>query len=102
MAGAGMTGASTGWNWYDTNIRLMNEAMAYGTGIFSSSAYDYGSENRQLAVFHFISPIQYEYAYYWLSSVVSSAYFALVSGVGNAYFTSASQLNYVRPFILFG
>lgn len=102
MAGGGLNGSATAWDWKNTNIRLMNEAQVYGTGIWSSSAYDYGCENRQLAVFRFISPVQYERAYYWLSSVVSSTYFANVGTYGIAISGSAGSAINVRPLIVFG
>ena len=102
MAGGGLNGSATAWDWKDTNIRLMNEAQVYGTGIWSSSAYDYGCENRQLAVFRFISPVQYERAASWLSSVVSSTYFANVYNYGNATYSYAGNALSVRPLIVFG
>lgn len=102
MAGGGLNGSATAWDWKDTNIRLMNEAQVYGTGIWSSSAYDYGCENRQLAVFRFISPIQYERVHSWLSSVVSSTYFAGVYSYGGAVYYGAGAAYYVRPLIVFG
>lgn len=102
MACGGFKGSATAWDWKDTNIRLMSEAQVYGTGIWSSSAYDYGCENRQLAVFRFISPVQYERTYYWLSSVVSSTSFAYVYGTGNAGYYGAGTALSVRPLIVFG
>lgn len=102
MAGGGLKGSATAWDWKDTNIRLMNEAQLYGTGIWSSSAYDYGCENRQLAVFRFISPVQYERANSWLSSVVDSTHFAVVGNIGNASYYDASTELSVRPLIVFG
>lgn len=102
MAGNGLDGASTTRAWQDTNIRLMNEVMVYGCRPWSSSGNDIGCDNRQLGVFRFISPIQYERAHYWLSSVVSSTAFALVSGNGYAYYYSAGDADSVRPLIVFG
>ena len=102
MGGNGMNGAATTRAWQDTNIRLMNEVMVYGCHPWSSSGNDIGCDNRQLGVFRFISPIQYERVYYWLSSVVSSAYFASVIGTGIASCSGASTANSVRPLIVFG
>lgn len=102
MAGGGLNGSATAWDWKDTNIRLMNEAQVYGTGIWSSSAYDYGCENRQLAVFRFISPVQYERVAYWLSSVVTSAHFATVNSNGFAAYSLAGSASCVHPLIVFG
>ena len=102
MAGNGLNGASTTRAWQDTNIRLMNEVMVYGCHPWSSSGNDIGCDNRQLGVFRFISPIQYERATFWLSSVVSSAYFAVVYGTGFAYCAHAGNAFCVRPLIVFG
>lgn len=102
MAGNGFNGASTTRDWQNTNIRLMNEVMVYGCHPWSSSGNDIGCDNRQLGVFRFISPIQYERANSWLSSVVSSTHFAFVSGNGNANYYDAGKAIYVRPLIVFG
>lgn len=102
MAGNGLNGASTTRAWQDTNIRLMNEVMVYGCHPWSSSGNDIGCDNRQLGVFRFISPIQYERAAYWLSSVVSSTYFAFVYSDCSANYTGAGNAYSVRPLIVFG
>ena len=102
MAGNGFNGAATTRAWQNTNIRLMNEVMVYGCHPWSSSGNDIGIDNRQLAVFRFISPIQYERAAYWLSSVVSSTAFALVGNSGLAISYGAGSAFSVRPLIVFG
>lgn len=102
MAGNGFNGAATARAWQNTNIRLMNEVMVYGCHPWSSSGNDIGIDNRQLAVFRFISPVQYERASSWLSSVVSSTHFASVSGNGGAGSNTAGGAAYVRPLIVFG
>lgn len=102
MAGNGLNGASTTRAWQDTNIRLMNEVMVYGCHPWSSSGNDIGADNRQLSVFRFISPIQYERVHYWLSSVVSSTYFAFVYSYGFAAYNGAGGATCVRPLIVFG
>lgn len=102
MAGAGITGATTGWEWTTVELQLMNEVQVYGTTIWSSSAYDVGADNRQLPVFKFITPVQFGRPAFWLRSVVSSTYFALCNGTGYASATGASNALYVRPHLLFG
>lgn len=102
MAGNGFNGAATTRAWQNTNIRLMNEVMVYGCHPWSSSGNDIGIDNRQLAVFRFISPVQYERDYCWLSSVVSSQYFANVYNGGIASCHGASYATSVRPLIVFG
>ena len=102
MAGAGMTGAATNWDWEITELQLMNEVQVFGTTVWSSSAYDVGCDNKLLPVFKFINPIQFGRSNYWLRSVVSSTTFAFCNTYGNANTDSASHMINVRPLILFG
>ena len=102
MAGAGITGAATGWAWETTELQLMNEVQVYGCTVWSSSAYDVSCDNKQLPVFKFINPVQFARSNYWLRSVVSSTLFALCTYNGNADNYGASYTNAVRPLILFG
>ena len=102
MAGAGFTGASSGWEWTTVELQLMSEPQIYGTTVWSSSAYDVGVDYKKLPVFDFINGVQYGRSYYWLRSVVSSTYFAGCGSSGNAYGGGASAAGYVRPLILFG
>ena len=102
MAGAGMTGSASGWEWTTVELQLMNEVQLYGTTVWSSSAYDVGVDNRKLPVFNFISPVQFGRYYFWLRSVVSSTHFANCADYGYANISSASNAGYVRPIILFG
>ena len=102
MAGAGMTGAASGWEWTTVELQLMNEVQVYGTTVWSSSAYDVGVDNRQLPAFKFINPIQISRAHFWLRSVVSSTGFAYCTNTGVAANDGASSAYYVRPLILFG
>ena len=102
MAGAGMTGAATNWDWEITELQLMNEVQVFGTTVWSSSAYDVGCDNKLLPVFKFINPIQFGHNYYWLRSVVSSTAFAYCRNGGVAGSHGASGALAVRPLILFG
>ncbi len=102
MAGAGLTGAANAAEWATVDLQLMNEVQVYGTTVWSSSAYDVGTDNRKLPVFDFITPVQFGRYFFWLRSVVSSTHFAICDGVGTAYYNYASHANYVRPLIVFG
>lgn len=102
MAGAGMTGSSSGGEWASVELQLMNEVQLCGTTVWSSSAYDVGVDNRQLPVFKFISGVQFGRSYFWLRSVVSSSAFTFCTYDGNVNFRDASIVSYVRPMILFG
>lgn len=102
MAGAGFTGASSGWEWTTVELQLMTEQQVYGTRAWTSSAYDIGVDYRKLPVFNFINPVQYSRAPFWLRSVVSSMYFAACATYGDATIFSASSASFVRPQIIFG
>jgi len=102
MAGAGITGAASGWEWTTVELQLMNEVQVYGTTVWSSSAYDVGVDNRQLPVFKFINPVHFGRLTFWLRSVVSSTGFAFCNSYGCANNYVASDESYVRPLILFG
>ena len=102
MAGAGLTGSASGWEWTTAELQLMNEVQLYGTTVWSSSAYDVGVDNRKLPVFNFITPAQFGRYNFWLRAVVSTTEFAYCTYNGIAYYVGASNANYVRPIILFG
>lgn len=102
MAGAGLTGAATACDWATVDLQLMNEVQVYGTTVWSSSAYDVGTDSRKLPVFDFITPVQFGSYIFWLRSVVSSTYFAFCSNYGDASCHYASNALFVRPLIVFG
>lgn len=102
MAGAGMTGASSDWEWTTVDLQLMNEVQIYGTTVWSSSAYDVGTDNRKLPVFDFVTPMQFGRDSFWLRSVASSTSFALCHYYGSAYYVTASVTRSVCPLIVFG
>lgn len=102
MAGAGITGAASGWEWTTVELQLMTEVQVYGTTVWSSSAYDVGVDNRQLPVFKFINPVHLGRNSFWLRSVVSSTGFAYCLYGGYAGTGGASDALYVCPQILFG
>lgn len=102
MAGAGLTGASSGWAWYDTELQLMTEQQLFGSGIWTSSAYDVGCDGEKLAVFNFVNGVQNGRSSFWLRSVASSARFADCYYTGLAHYYGASTAYYVRPLIVFG
>ena len=107
-AGAGFVGASTGWEWIATKANLMSEKQVYGSNVCSSSFYDTGADNRQLALFamdpdKFVAGKGLNGARqtYWLRAVASSTYFAHVyyDGVANSH--GASDSVGVRPLFCY-
>ena len=102
MAGAGLTGASTGWEWADVDLCLMTEVEVFGTTVFSSSGYDVGSGCEKLPVFNFINPVQYQRGNFWLRAVTSATTFANCKYYGNSSYGNASTAYCVRPCFLLG
>lgn len=110
-AGAGWSGASTDWSWYDTDLRLMTEVEVYGSRVGSSSLFDIGIGNRQLPLFqlapqHFVAGLGLDGAAgarwtWWLSAVATSTAFAFVHDGGDAGHRHASHSSGVRPLFLF-
>lgn len=109
MAGAGLTGYANNWAWQSIKMRLMNEVQVYGCTVLSSSFYDVGAANTQLALFR-MKP-DYIVAMnggvgetsrysWWLSTVASSPNFAYVHNYGLANHANASSAYGVRPLWL--
>ena len=90
-AGAGWSGGSTGWGWYDVDVNLFNEPMVYGTRLFSSSAFDVGDCSAQVAAMMHDKSLLFTRTYWcWLRAVVSSSRFADADYTGDAYYNDAS------------
>lgn len=111
MAGAGWTGSTTNWAWCDVTVNIMNEPMVYGGAVLSSSFYDVGECNKQLALFALnkSSAIagyrqnRTDRKWYWLRSVVFSSGFAGADGYGDARYADASVSDAwsgFRPYFL--
>ena len=114
MAGAGITGASSGFSNYDCTLRLMSEPEVYGTTALSSSFYDVGIAKTQLPLFRLRpdkiicgiggSGYASETARrsWWLCAVAGSNVFSNVGGSGNVGNSLASDSGGVRPRWLIG
>lgn len=109
MAGAGWTGASTGWAWTDVELTIPSEVQVYGCTVFSSSFHDVGDRNQQFPYFaarpdKLVAGLGYNGSRYawWLSAVTNSTHFAFVSSLGYAVGAGASHAGVgVRPYFLF-
>lgn len=114
MGGAGIAGASSGWAWYNTTLCLMSEIQVYGSKVWSSSGYDTGCVNRQLALFkHDPTALVCKAGgtgnaeasnriWWWLRDVASASYFCNVNNGGNSNYDSASFASGVRPLFCIG
>jgi hypothetical protein len=92
------TGASSSWDWYDTQAVLMSEVEVYGSTVWSSSGYDTGTAKSRLPIFAFsTNDLVPDGIYYWLKDVASAVYFCHVSADGRADYVNASDSYYVRP-----
>ena len=101
-AGAGWTGASSGWAWYTVKSCLLSEVAVYGSKVFSSSFYDVGEDCERLPIFQFKGH-SYTRQWFWLRAVASSSSFASASNDGNASSDNASYSGGgVRPLICVG
>ena len=90
-AGAGWSGGSTSFGWYDVDVNLFNEPMIYGSRPFSSSGFDIGDCDTQVAAMrHDKSLLFTRTSWCWLRAVVSSSYFAYVNFLGYADYHGAS------------
>lgn len=102
-AGAGWTGVSTGWGWYDVKVNIPSEPMIYGGAVFGSSGYDVGNKNRQFAYFR-CKPFCVSSHWFWLQAVASSSHFCLAGADGNASYVGASRSTSYggfRPYFLY-
>jgi hypothetical protein len=94
----GWKGASSNGEYMDSKLDLMTEIEVYGTRIWSSSALDVKSGNKQFPLFalapRYVNPGRFNW---WLRCVVCSTLFAAVSGDGSASCNGASCSYGVRP-----
>ncbi len=97
------TGASSSWDWYDSQVDLMSEVNVYGSTVWSSSGYDIGIDNRQYAIFQlkpeFINSYGNKRFNYWLKAVANFANFASVNSDGYAPAGHTNSIG-VRPRFL--
>lgn len=94
--------------WFDSQVELMNEIMAYGTHVYAPAndgvtlPNKYTTGRQQFAAAMLNPSIVNLRYWYWLRDVVSSAYFADVHVSGNANYYGASYSLGVRPYFLIG
>lgn len=101
-AGAGYNGATTNWSWYNVTANLFNEPMVYGGRVLSSSFYDVGDCNTQIAAMRHNKSLSFDRSYWcWLRTVAGSSSFTAAGDYGNASDRVASLSDGgVRPYFL--
>ena len=94
--------------WFDSQVELMNEIMAYGTHVYAPAndgvtlPNKYTTGRQQFAAAMLNPSIVSLRYWYWLRDVVSSAHFAYVYVGGYADYGHASVSLGVRPYFLIG
>ena len=108
LSNATANGRVSAGGWYDADVEIMTEHMAYGNGVFSpvsdgsSIPNNYRIEKSQLPLFIFRPDLISNRQWYWLRDVISSADFARVYSDGLAAHNGASAVAGVRPYFLIG
>ena len=98
LTNAVSNGKASGVAWYDSEVDLMNEQMAYGCGVFSPVSdgstvpASFRVEKSQLPLFALNPGMIGIRAAYWLRDIVSATFFATVddNGFANCYYAGAS------------
>lgn len=101
-AGAGWTGGSTDWEWTSMDASLFNEVMIYGTRVLSSSLFDVGEGNSQIAAFRMNHGlIAGKRTWNWTRAVANATSFATSFSNGESSSNIASDAGGgVRPYFL--
>lgn len=104
FANAVTNGAESGQDFYDSQIELMNECMAYGSNVFHNilpvnTFYPafYTMSKNQLSLFRYRHDLIGIRAGWWLRDVCSSDTFAAVRDSGFSCLDFATSVNGVRP-----
>lgn len=91
-------GQASGAAWYDSDVELMNEVMAYGSVVSGKGGlYNIGTEKSQLPLFALRPDLINTGTSCWLRDVASATHFANVHGYGNVNTYSAGNAIGVRP-----
>ena len=95
------SGAASDWAWASVKVNLANENMVYGAPVLSSSSFDTGECNSQLAAFRLNHGLICSKRYWWwLRSVAYASNFCDVSTLGLANASAAAASGGVRPIAL--
>lgn len=100
LSNAVSNGAISGWAWYDSQIELMNEHMAYGAYAWGGGVqggYNAGVDKSQLPLFRARPDLISSEENCWARDVGSGTEFAYIGSSGSAGAMSASTSFGVRP-----
>ena len=94
-------GAANNWAWKDVLVNIFNENMVYGSAQGSSSMYDTGDGNHQIAAMRHNRQIMFTRSnWYCLRSVGASTGFVSCMSSGNVTSSIASDVGGLRPYFL--
>lgn len=103
LCNAVANGRPSGGAWFDSDIEIMSEAMAYGGNFFeptsdgSTVPAKYSIACKQFNLFRHRPDLISNRVTYWLRNVVNASSFAAVYANGNADSAGASSSHGVRP-----
>lgn len=103
LCNAVSNGRPSGGAWFDSDIELMSEAMAFGGSFFeptsdgSTVPAKYSVACKQLNLFRYRPDLISNRVYYWLRNVASATDFCDVDNYGHALCANASYSRGVRP-----
>lgn len=87
-------------NWFDSDVELMNEVMAFGSVVNGKGTwgeYNIGIDKLQLPLFTLRPDLIISNSQWWLRDVVSATHFATVRHLGHANTANAGTALAVRP-----
>ena len=98
LSNAVADGQASAVAWFDSDVELMNEVMAFGSVVSGKGGrYNIGTEKSQLPLFALRPDLLNIGAAWWLRDVYSAISFARVSSYGFADVYPASNILGVRP-----
>ena len=107
LTNAVSSGKSSGWDWTNVTVEIMNEVMVYGHNVWASApSYESGIDRSQLSLFKHRHDLitatneNNERVSWWLRDVVSATDFAFVYPGGITRNSDASVSAGVRPSFL--
>jgi hypothetical protein len=100
LSNATSDGQASAGAWFDSDVELMNEVMAYGSVVNGEGArgfYNIGTEKSQLPLFALRPDLLNIRAAWWLRDVCSATSFAYVHDYGTVLIREANSARGVRP-----
>jgi hypothetical protein len=98
LSNATTDGAASAGAWFDSDVELMNEVMAFGSVVNGKGGeYNIGAEKSQLPLFVLRPDLLNIRTQWWLRDVCPAVYFVYVSSYGRVSFSNAGNAFGVRP-----